>query len=58
MIMKKSKKLSFKVLTKDLKLVNENMDKDSKWVTETLEEILDSLIYTAAKIIQLKRKLD
>jgi len=56
--MKKSKKLSFKVLTKDLKLVNENMDKDSKWVTETLEEILDSLIYTAAKIIQLKRKLD
>ena len=58
MIMKKSKKLSFKVLTKDLKLVNENMDKDSKWITETLEEILDSLIYTAAKIIQLKRKLD
>jgi len=58
MIMKKSKKLSLKVLTKDLKLVNENMDKDSKWITETLEEILDSLIYTAAKIIQLKRKLD
>ena len=38
--MKKSKKLSFKVLTKDLKLVNENMDKGSEWITETLEENL------------------
>ena len=37
MIMKKSKKL---ILTKDLKLVNENMDKGSEWITETLEEIL------------------
>jgi hypothetical protein len=42
--MKKSKKLSLKVLTKDLKLVNENMDKDSKWITETLEEILELML--------------
>jgi hypothetical protein len=34
------------------------VDDGHEWVTETLEEILDSLIYTAAKIIQLKRKLD
>jgi hypothetical protein len=34
------------------------VDDGHEWVTETLEEILDSLIYTSAKIIQLKRKLD
>ena len=29
------------------------VDDGHEWVTETLEEILDSLIYTSAKIIQL-----
>ena len=33
------------------------VDDGHDWMNETLEEILDSLIYTAAKIIQLKRKL-
>jgi len=29
------------------------VDDGHEWVTETLEEILDSLIYTSAKIIKL-----
>jgi hypothetical protein len=31
--------------------VNDNYD----WVNETMEEILDAMIYSAAKIIQLQR---
>lgn len=32
------------------------VDDGHNWVEETMEEILDALIYSAAKIIELKKK--
>tara|TARA_R100000700_G_scaffold612_4_gene1617 strand:+ start:497 stop:763 length:267 start_codon:yes stop_codon:yes gene_type:complete len=54
-----------------IKLIKERLDMGAKkygeeldvndgrdWIKESLEEQLDSIVYTAAKLLQLKKKID
>tara|TARA_R100000008_G_scaffold86873_1_gene82255 strand:- start:2116 stop:2454 length:339 start_codon:yes stop_codon:yes gene_type:complete len=61
-----------KKMNKELiKLIKERLDMGAKkygeeldvndgrdWIKESLEEQLDSIVYTAAKLLQLKKKID